>query len=73
MEDMIERIHQAAEAELQPIRDRAAREGWDEDRIEAEKLRFGLAHEVTLCERRGCLRIASRAPGFIGLTCPEHR
>ena len=73
MEDMIERVHEAAEAALVPIREQALAEGWDDDRIEAEKARFGLAHEVTLCDRRGCLRIASRAPGFVGMTCSEHR
>jgi len=73
VEDMIDRVHAAAEAELVPIRERAREEGWDLERIEAEKARFGLAHEVTLCAHPGCLRIASRAPGFIEMTCAEHR
>jgi hypothetical protein len=70
---MIERVNQAAEQELAPLRERARAEGWDEDRIEQEKVRFELSHEVTLCSRRGCLRIAARAPGFRELACPEHR
>jgi len=65
-------IIRRAEEALEELRQRAAAEGWDIKRIEREKDRFMLSHEVSLCQEPGCLVMGTPLPGFLYITCDEH-
>jgi len=71
VDEVINRAALIAEQALREARERASRQGWDEERVEREKARLGLQHDVTLCATPGCLGLASGVPGFRDLLCPS--
>ena len=72
MDRVITKAAERAQAELDQVKARADREGWDVDRIEQEKWAAALRHDVTVCNSRGCLALATGVPGFRDLVlCPR--
>lgn len=71
---LISSVEKRARQALGELRQQAADRGWDAARVEQEKDRFLLGHEVTLCSAEGCLELLFALPGYDGLayTCPAH-
>lgn len=69
---ILDGIARRAEEALDKLRQRAADEGWDTERIEHEKDLFGLSYEVSLCQHPGCLVMVNPIPGFLYIKCDAH-
>ena len=72
--DLLRSVERNARIALANLRDKAAQDAWDQERLEREKGLFIMGHEVTLCSEAGCLELATAVPGFdhLDLKCPAH-
>ena len=70
---ILDGVTRRAEHALEELQRRAGQEGWDTDRIEREKDLYMLNHEVSLCQDPGCMVMVQSIPGFLWITCEEHR
>ena len=70
---LLEKSLQRAKAAAEDAQRLAVEEGWDPDRVEQEKQRLALTHDVSFCDTVGCLGLVTEAAGYRGLRCAQCR